>query len=157
MQALNRSSSLANASGYPCWPAKKCFTALPLRYTTTSSPTIGALRYGLHGNTRSRTSVQYRNEHLVTQKIALVTGASGGIGRSVTTALAANGFYVFAAARRMDRLETLPADNIEPLQLDVTNAEGIDLAVGHIQSGKGGIDVLVNNAGYGLYGTVEGL
>jgi NADP-dependent 3-hydroxy acid dehydrogenase YdfG len=93
----------------------------------------------------------------MTQKIALVTGASGGIGRAITELLAANGFYVFAAARRMDRLEALRSDSIEPLQLDVTDPGMINAAISRVMSSKGRIDVLVNNAGYGLYGTVEGV
>ncbi len=93
----------------------------------------------------------------MTQPIALVTGASGGIGKAITETLAANGFYVFAAARRMDRLENLRSDSIEPLKLDVTDPDTIHDAIQQIQSTKGRIDVLVNNAGYGLYGTLEGL
>jgi NADP-dependent 3-hydroxy acid dehydrogenase YdfG len=93
----------------------------------------------------------------MTQPIALVTGASGGIGKAITETLAANGFYVFAAARRMDRLENLRSDSIEPLKLDVTDRDTIQEAIQQIQSTKGRIDVLVNNAGYGLYGTLEGL
>lgn len=93
----------------------------------------------------------------MTQKIALVTGASGGIGQAIAETLAANGFYVFAAARRMDRLEAMRTESIEPIELDVTDNGAINAAVDHVRSTKGRIDVLVNNAGYGLYGTVEGL
>ena len=91
------------------------------------------------------------------QQIVLVTGASGGIGKAIAETLAANGYYVFAAARSMSKLEAMRKDNIEPLSLDVTDADAIQAAVEHIASTKGRIDVLVNNAGYGLYGTVEGL
>ncbi|MDD5094161.1 MAG: oxidoreductase [Dehalococcoidia bacterium] len=91
------------------------------------------------------------------QKIALVTGGSSGIGKAITEQLAANGFYVFAAARRLDRLELLRSETIEPLCLDVTDPAATQTAIKHIQSTKGRLDVLVNNAGYGLYGTLEGL
>ncbi|WP_420628932.1 oxidoreductase [Candidatus Leptofilum sp.] len=92
-----------------------------------------------------------------TEPIALVTGASGGIGKSIAEKLAANGFYVFAAARRMDKLEAMRTSQIEPLKLDVTDEAAIETAVAHITRSKGRLDVLVNNAGYGLYGTIEGL
>ena len=92
-----------------------------------------------------------------TEPIALVTGASGGIGKSIAEMLAANGFYVFAAARSMDKLEAMRTSQIEPLQLDVTDGDGIETAVTHITHSKGRLDVLINNAGYGLYGTIEGL
>ena len=90
-------------------------------------------------------------------QIALVTGASGGIGKAIAEALAANGYYVFAAARSMNKLEAMRSSNIEPLRLDVTDGDGVETAVSHIKSAKGRLDLLVNNAGYGIYGTVEGL
>ena len=59
------------------------------------------------------------------QRIALVTGASSGIGKATAELLASNGFYVFAMARRKDRLENIRSDSIEPLPLDVTDADAI--------------------------------
>ncbi len=91
----------------------------------------------------------------MTQRIALVTGASSGIGKATAELLAENGYYVFAMARRMDRLEEIRSDNIEPICLDVTNAEAIRAAVAHVITSKGHIDVLVNNAGFGQLGAVE--
>jgi len=91
----------------------------------------------------------------MTQRIALVTGASSGIGRATAELLASNGYYVFAMARRMDRLEQIRSDNIEPICLDVTNAEAIRTAVSHAITTKGRIDVVVNNAGYGQLGAIE--
>tara|TARA_R110002073_G_scaffold81001_7_gene194639 strand:- start:181 stop:996 length:816 start_codon:yes stop_codon:yes gene_type:complete len=91
----------------------------------------------------------------MTQRIALVTGASSGIGKATAKLFAENGFYVFVIARRMDRLTQIRSDHIEPIQLDVTNAEAINNLVDHIISTKGRIDVLVNNAGYGLLGAIE--
>jgi NAD(P)-dependent dehydrogenase (short-subunit alcohol dehydrogenase family) len=89
------------------------------------------------------------------QQIALVTGASSGIGRATAELLAANGYYVFAAARRIGRLEQMRSDHIEPIQLDVTDEGAIRMAVEHAISTKGRIDVLVNNAGFGQLGTIE--
>ena len=91
----------------------------------------------------------------MTQRIALVTGASSGIGRATAELLARNGYYVFAVARRMYRLEQIRSDHIEPIQLDVTDEEGIQRAIRHIISTKGRIDLLVNNAAFCQLGAVE--
>jgi NADP-dependent 3-hydroxy acid dehydrogenase YdfG len=81
----------------------------------------------------------------MSQKIALVTGASSGIGKATAELFAANGYFVFAIARRTERLEPMRCDQIEPIHLDVVDGEGIRSVVEHIISTKGRIDVLVNN------------
>lgn len=91
----------------------------------------------------------------MSQRIALVTGASSGIGRATAKLFADNGFYVFAMARRIDRLVEIRSDHIEPIQLDVTDETAINKAVAHVISSKGRIDVLVNNAGFGRLGAIE--
>ncbi len=91
----------------------------------------------------------------MTGRIALVTGASSGIGLATAQLLAGNGYYVFAGARRMDPLEQISSVNIEPIELDVTNEDAIHGMVDHIISSCGRIDVLVNNAGFGQLGTIE--
>lgn len=91
------------------------------------------------------------------QQVVLVTGASSGIGKAIVEDLAGKGYYVFASARSMDKLEAMRSKNLEPLQLDVTDGDAVRDAVEHIRASKGRLDILVNNAGYGLYGTVEGL
>ncbi|MCC2681190.1 MAG: Short-chain dehydrogenase/reductase [Nitrosospira multiformis] len=88
-------------------------------------------------------------------KIALVTGASSGIGRATAELLAQNGYYVFALARRMHRLEQIRSSHIEPICLDVTDDTAVRQAVTHIISTRGRIDVLVNNAGISQPGAVE--
>jgi len=96
-------------------------------------------------------------------QIALVTGASTGIGRAAALSLAAQGARVFAAARRLEKLEDLAAEArqngwlIEPLQLDVTSTASIERAAQHIRHATNGheIDILLNNAGYGQMGAVE--
>lgn len=92
---------------------------------------------------------------IMDQKIALVTGASSGIGKATAELLARNGYYVFAFARRTTRLEAIRSANIEPITLDVTDAEAIKAAIHHVIATKHRIDVLVNNAGFGQLGTVE--
>ena len=89
------------------------------------------------------------------QRVALVTGASSGIGKATAELLARNNYYVFAIARRMDRLEQMRSDHIEPIYLDVTDAEAIPASVDHVISTKGRIDVLVNNAAFGQLGAIE--
>lgn len=89
------------------------------------------------------------------QRIAMVTGASSGIGKATAELLAENGFYVFAMARRKDRLEQIRSGNIEPLPLDVTDVAAIRAAIDHVMVTKGRIDVLVNNAGFGQLGALE--
>ncbi len=88
-------------------------------------------------------------------RVALVTGASSGIGKATAELLAKNNFYVFAMARRMDRLEQICCENIEPICLDVTDADAIRAVVDHVMASKGRIDLLVNNAGYGQLGAIE--
>jgi NAD(P)-dependent dehydrogenase (short-subunit alcohol dehydrogenase family) len=86
--------------------------------------------------------------------VFLVTGASSGIGRAIAVEAAAAGHRVFASARRPDSISDLePA--IRTLALDVTNPASVAQAVSRVDAESGGIDVLVNNAGYGQMGTVE--
>ena len=76
-------------------------------------------------------------------KAVLVTGASSGIGLSITRKLAANGFYVYAGARKPADLGRLDAmDNISSVRLDVTIQEDIDNAVEFVRSEGRGLRVL---------------
>ena len=88
-------------------------------------------------------------------KVMLVTGASSGIGREVAILLAREGHTVYAGARRLDRLEELAEHGITPVEMDVTKEDDNERAVGRIIEEEGRVDVLINNAGWGLYGPVE--
>ena len=94
-------------------------------------------------------------------KIALVTGSSSGIGFETSLALARNGFHTFATMRDLSKDEEIKQVikkedlNIEILELDVDSEESVNQAIKIIFEKKGRIDVLVNNAGYGMWGTVE--
>lgn len=88
-------------------------------------------------------------------RIALVTGASSGIGEATARALAAAGVVVYGAARRLDRLEALASAGIRPLVMDVTDDDSMRAGVARIVDEAGRLDVLVNNAGYGSYGAIE--
>ena len=77
--------------------------------------------------------------------LAVVTGASSGIGAATAKLLAGNGFQVIAAARRFDRLNQIANDNIEAIQLDVTDQRSVDNFVKTLDGRK--VALLVNNAG----------
>lgn len=90
---------------------------------------------------------------VLTGKVALVTGASSGLGRHFAQVLAEAGAAVALAARRTDALETLAkaltgrGARAVPVRLDVTSAASIRDAVASVARELGGIDVLVNNSG----------
>ena len=97
------------------------------------------------------------------EKVALVTGCSSGIGLETALALARDGFYTFATMRDLTKTEKIEEAikkenlNVEILELDVDNKESASTAIEAILGKKQRIDVLVNNAGYGMWGTVEDL
>lgn len=88
-------------------------------------------------------------------RVALVTGASAGIGEAVAIRLAEMGIVTYAAARRLERMEHLKARGIKVLPLDVTDEKSMKACIAAITKESGGVDILVNNAGYGSYGSVE--
>jgi len=86
-------------------------------------------------------------------QVALVTGATSGLGRRFAVLLAANGARVVATGRRMNRLESLAEEigdnggSCLPIQLDVTDAEQLSTVVGQAERELGPVTILVNNAG----------
>lgn len=90
-----------------------------------------------------------------TNRVALVTGASSGIGESAAKLLKDNGFTVYGAARRLEKMKDLEAHGINTIELDITKEESIVSCVNTIMDKEGSIDVLINNAGYGSYGAIE--
>lgn len=87
--------------------------------------------------------------------VALVTGASSGIGEAAALALAEKGWTVVGAARRLDRLEPLRATGVTPHVVDVADDASMVTLVEDVVAEHGRIDVLVNNAGYSVFGAVE--
>lgn len=86
------------------------------------------------------------------QKAVLVTGASSGIGLKITETLAANGFHVYAGARKPEDLARLDAmENVSSVRLDVTIQEEIDAAAEFVKNQGRGLWGVVNNAGVGFY------
>src|SRR6516164_4718110 len=89
------------------------------------------------------------------KKVILITGASSGMGKEAAKKLIHEGHTVYTVARRIDQMQDLKSLGGYPLQMDVTNEEDIQNVVDFIIKREGKIDVLWNNAGYGLYGAVE--
>ena len=88
-------------------------------------------------------------------KVILITGASSGIGFDAARTLARQGHRVYAAARRVERMEPLKEDGVVPVRMDVTDEDSMQDCVRSILEKEGRIDVLVNNAGYGYFGAIE--
>lgn len=87
------------------------------------------------------------------QKAVLVTGASSGIGLSMTRLLSQNGFYVYAGVQHKNQMKALDAlDNVTAIQFDVRKQEEIDAAVEIVKSQKRGLYGLINNAGVSIFG-----
>jgi len=97
------------------------------------------------------------------QKVAVVTGCSSGIGHEISLILARNGFTTYATMRNLQKgsdLKSIAEDEKLPLhftQLDVTDENSVKRAIQTIYDEAGRIDLLVNNAGYGLTGAFEDL
>lgn len=89
------------------------------------------------------------------KKVALITGASSGMGKSSAIELHNMGFKVYGMARRIDKMNDLKQKGIEVLALDLTQDDSIVEAINTVLKNENRIDVLINNAGYGSYGAVE--
>jgi len=87
-------------------------------------------------------------------KVVLITGASSGMGEATAKLLHAQGYKVYAGTRDRE-LNTPQIVGVNNIYLDVTDVESIKTAVEVIRMQEGKIDVLVNNAGYGLLSTAE--
>ncbi|MFG1684905.1 oxidoreductase [Nonomuraea sp. NPDC049269] len=88
-------------------------------------------------------------------KICLVTGASAGIGHATALELLRAGHTVYGVARRVDRMEDIRQAGGHTLAMDVTKEEDLERVVSTVLDEQPGIDVLVNNAGVGVYGAAE--
>ncbi|MDE0267508.1 MAG: oxidoreductase [Acidimicrobiaceae bacterium] len=88
-------------------------------------------------------------------KVVLITGASSGMGREAAVLLAEKGHRVYGGARRVNRMQDLAKHDVTAIEMDVTKSEDNERAVSQIIENEERIDVLVNNAGFGLYGPVE--
>ena len=92
------------------------------------------------------------NQTQQARPVAIVTGASGGIGEATARALHAAGYRVFGTSRRPP---ATTSPGVEYLACDVTSGESVKAAIGEVLSRSGRIDLLVNNAGVGLIAGAE--
>ncbi|MET3508532.1 oxidoreductase [Halalkalibacter oceani] len=91
----------------------------------------------------------------MSKKVILITGASSGIGKAAARKLLAEGHTVYAAARRVEQMQELQGLGAVILSLDITKEEHVQACIEKIISEQGKIDVLFNNAGFGLFGSME--
>ena len=95
------------------------------------------------------------------EKVALVTGSSSGIGYETSLSLAREGYFTYATMRDVKKAQPIKkiAENenlpLKVIELDVDNEKSVENAIKTIINEKQRIDVLVNNAGWGIWGTVE--
>ncbi len=94
---------------------------------------------------------------MVTKKTVLITGASSGIGRAATAQFAEQGWNVVATMRDPGKTAEVQRDDVALIRLDVGDRASIDAAVAAGIARFGRIDVLVNNAGFSLFGVFEGI
>jgi len=79
------------------------------------------------------------------KKVVLVTGASAGIGKTISALLLDNGYIVYGAARRIEKMQDLIPLGIKVIQMDVTDDESMKNGIDQITRQEGRIDVLINN------------
>lgn len=89
------------------------------------------------------------------KKVILITGASSGIGNDAAQTLAQQGHRVYAAARRVERMEPMKTVGVQVISMDVTDEASMQKGVESVIQAEGRIDVLINNAGYGYFGAIE--
>lgn len=88
-------------------------------------------------------------------KTVLITGASSGMGLQTAELLAKAGYQVFGAARHVTNLEPLKKIGVTPIIMDVTSQASMEAGVQQIINQTGKIDILINGAGYGSFGSIE--
>lgn len=89
------------------------------------------------------------------KKVVLVTGSSAGMGKDAALRLIKEGYIVYGAARRLSHMDDLVAKGGHAIQMDILDEVAIDEAVHRIMDEQGRIDILINNAGYAVWGAVE--
>lgn len=89
------------------------------------------------------------------KKVILITGASSGMGKDFALQMLKEGNIVYGAARRIDKMKDIEAAGGHALAMDIADEVTVQAAVDKIIAEHSRIDVLINNAGFGLYGSVE--
>lgn len=90
----------------------------------------------------------------VKARVALVTGASSGLGRAIATDLQAAGYRVYGTSRKVAGKDN-PYGDFELIKMDVEQDASVEAAIGAIVEREGGLDVVVSNAGMGIAGSLE--
>ena len=88
-------------------------------------------------------------------KVILVTGASSGMGKDFALELLKKGHTVYGLARRVEKMNDIVEAGGKAIAMDITDEAQIEKAVNQVMSEQGKVDVLINNAGYAVYGPVE--
>lgn len=91
----------------------------------------------------------------MSQKTVLITGASSGIGKETAKKLIAEGYTVYTAARRVEKMEDIKTLGGIPIKMDISKDDEVVATVQQIEQKHGGVDILINNAGFATYGSVE--
>lgn len=104
---------------------------------------------------RTADSIDMNSNEVSPRQVALVTGASSGIGKEAARALIDAGYTVYAAARRVDRMADLAERGARLLAMDVVDDTAMVAGIEHLMKAEGRIDVLLNVAGFGSYGAIE--
>ncbi|MEE2605269.1 MAG: oxidoreductase [Bacteroidota bacterium] len=89
------------------------------------------------------------------KKVILITGASSGIGKDTALSLIKEGHVVYGVARRLEMMQDIIQAGGYAIKMDILKDRNIDEVVNQINKEQNRIDVLINNAGYGLWGAVE--
>ena len=106
-------------------------------------------------------TIRWLDKTMAMEKIALITGSSSGIGFETSLALAIAGYFTYATMRDLGKAEEIKKISedeglsLKVIELDVDNEQSAENAIKSIIDEKERIDVLVNNAGWGLWGTAE--
>ncbi|MEO1009935.1 MAG: oxidoreductase [Bacteroidota bacterium] len=89
------------------------------------------------------------------KKIIVITGASSGMGKAFALHLIKKGHTVYGLARRVEKMNDIVMAGGKAIAMDITDEAQVENAVNQILKEQGKVDVLINNAGYAVYGTVE--
>ena len=89
------------------------------------------------------------------KKVILITGASSGIGKDTALSLIKEGHVVYGVARRLEMMKDIVQAGGHAIKMDILKEKNIDDVVNQIIKEQSRVDVLINNAGYGLWGAVE--
>ncbi|SRR5699024_1071253 len=89
------------------------------------------------------------------EKVVLISGASSGMGKETAVYLNNKGYKVYAAARRVEKMREFEKLGIMAMYVDLAEEKSIEDLVDKVLKDEDRIDILINNAGYGLYGALE--